>query len=90
MSKGGGADSALRAAKIRENESPHMKTPFLLTAILFATVASGALAADEPAKEGCKMMKKEPAPEPACCCAKMMAKEAASAKRRTWPRSSRR
>ena len=56
-----------------------MKTPFLLTALLSAALAAGAMAADEgAAKEGCKMMKKEPAPEPACCCQKMMAKKEAA------------
>ena len=52
-----------------------MKTLSLLTPILVSLLAAGSYAADEAApKEGCKMMKKEPAPEPACCCEKMMAK----------------
>ncbi|MEP6669273.1 MAG: hypothetical protein ABJF10_08985 [Chthoniobacter sp.] len=58
-----------------------MKTLSLLTALLALTFAAGSFAADETAaKEGCKMMKKEPAPEPACCCQKMMAKTETPAK----------
>jgi len=44
-------------------------------------MGAASFAADEPAaKEGCKMMKKEPVPEPACCCKKMMEKSEETAK----------
>ncbi|MDR3406578.1 MAG: hypothetical protein P4L99_29100 [Chthoniobacter sp.] len=58
-----------------------MKTTSLLTTILALTLGATSFAADEPAaKEGCKMMKKEPAPEPACSCKKMTEKSEETAK----------
>jgi len=55
-----------------------MKTPLLLTGLLFTSLAAASFAEDAAPKEECKMMKKAPTPEPTCCCEKMMAKKEAA------------
>ena len=59
-----------------------MKTASLITAFTIALCAATVALGEEPvaaapAKEGCKMMKKEPAPEPACSCSKAKSEEKA-------------